>query len=195
MPSYNPPRKNIQYIFYIFLRSQANSNIFQVNPTIASGDFKVSIDGGAFANPATLPAVTPAGGKAVKVTLSTSEMNGDNIAFYGSDASGAEWADFAINIQTAANNFDEIFTSVDDVPTAAEIAEAVLDEPMAEPTDPFIWAAANLRYILPWLGALSRNKIITTSTLETLRNDADNADIATSTTSDDGTEFVREEWT
>jgi hypothetical protein len=195
MPSNNPAKKNTQYIFYIALPSQASPSAFQVNPTIASGDFKVSIDGGAFANPATLPAVTPAGGKAVKVTLSAAEMNGDNIVFYGSDAAGAEWRDVFVNIQTVANNFDEIFAGVDDIPTAAENAEAVLDEPMAEPTGPFIWAAANLRYILPWLGALSRNKTITTTTTETLRNDADDDDIATSTTSDDGTEFIRGEWT
>lgn len=93
MPSYAPPKKNAEYIFYIGLRSQADSTILQANPTIAAGDFKVSIDGGAFANPATLPAVTPAAGKAVKVTLSAAEMNGDNISFYGSDAAGAEWMD------------------------------------------------------------------------------------------------------
>jgi hypothetical protein len=194
MPSYNPARKNIQYIFYIALSSQASSSLFQTNPTIASGDFKVSIDGGTLTNLATLPVVTPAASKMVKVTLSASEMNGDNITLIGSDATGAEWRDIFINIQTAANNFDEIFVAVDDIPTAVQNAEAVWDEPLTQPSGVFAWAGS-FRNVLNWLGALSRNKIITTSTLETLRNDADNADIATAVLSDDGTEFVRDEWT
>lgn len=108
MATYVPAKRGVEYIFYIALRSQADSTVFQVNPTIAAGDFKVSIDGGATANPSTLPAVTPAGGKAVKVTLSASEMTGDNIAFYGSDAAGAEWMDFFLNIQTSARQIDDL---------------------------------------------------------------------------------------
>lgn len=96
--AYNPPRKNVQYIFYIGLVSQSTGQL-QANPTIAAGDFKVSTDGGAFGNLGTLPAVTPAGGKAVKVTLSNTEMNGDNVAVIGSDAAGAEWNDIIVSIQ------------------------------------------------------------------------------------------------
>jgi hypothetical protein len=193
MPSYNPAKKNTQYIFYIFLRSQANSNIFQVNPTIASGDFKVSIDGGAFANLATLPVVTPAGGKAVKVTLSTSEMNGDNIAFYGSDVTGAEWADFAHNIQTTSQNFDGLDTAIS-LLSASDIALAVWTYENLPPTDPFAWGGT-MEDILNFLGAMARNKQIITPTLQTLRNDADSADIAVSVVSGDETEVIRGEWT
>jgi len=53
---------------------------------------------------------------------------------------------------------------------------------------------ANLKTAISWLLALARNKITQTSTTSTLRNDADNANIATSTVSDDGTTFVRGEW-
>lgn len=108
MAEYVPPKINTQFIFYVALRSQADSTVFQVNPTIAAGDFKVSIDGGATANPGTLPAVTPAGGKAVKITLSASEMNGDNIFVYASDAAGAEWMDAAWNIQTGARQIVDL---------------------------------------------------------------------------------------
>lgn len=45
-----------------------------------------------------------------------------------------------------------------------------------------------------WLFTLARNKITQTSTTQTLRNDADNASIATSTVGDDGTTFTRGEW-
>lgn len=305
MPSYYPPKKNAEYIFYISLASQAQANTFQSNPTLASGDFKVSIDGGALANPATLPAVTPASSKLVKVTLSASEMNGDNIIFIASDAAGAEWRDLTVNIQTAARQIDDLAfpttsgrsldvtatgaagidwsnvenqstsvtlsgttvgtvtalaatalaaiwdrltsalttsgsigklivdnlnatvssratqTSVDtiddfvdtevaaikaktdnlpaspaavsDIPTAAQIADAVLDEAIPEPSGVFTWSGT-LRTIIGWLGALSRNKITQTDILTTLRNDADNADLATSDTDDNGTVFTRDEW-
>lgn len=108
MPSYVTPKKGVEYIFYIGLTQQADTRLLQVNPTIAAGDFKVSIDGGAFANPSTLPAVTPAAGRAVKCVLSTSEMNGDNIIFVASDAAGAEWCDQIINIQTSARQIDDL---------------------------------------------------------------------------------------
>jgi hypothetical protein len=107
MTTYVPAKKNTEYIFYISLVSQSTGQ-FQANPTLAAGDFKVSIDGGALANLATLPAVTPATSKAVKVTLSTSEMNGDNIVVIGSDAAGAEWDDVFINIQTAVRQIDDL---------------------------------------------------------------------------------------
>jgi hypothetical protein len=107
MPSY-PPKKGVQYITYIGLVSQANTKLLQSNPTIAAGDFKVSIDGGALANLATLPVVTPASSKMVKVTLSTSEMNGDNVTLVCSDAAGAEWCDLLLNIQTSTRQVDDL---------------------------------------------------------------------------------------
>lgn len=181
MPSYVPPKKNTEYIFYVALASQANANTFQSNPTLAAGDFKVSIDGGTLNNLATLPSVSPASSKMVKITLSASEMNGDNITVVGADASGAEWRDLVINIQTASVQFDGI-------------ADAVLDEAVSEPSGVFGWGSATLRNIIGWLGALSRNKITQTAATSTLRNDADNANLSTSSVSDDGTTFTRGEW-
>src|SRR2546430_8215124 len=67
------------YIFYTSLVSQANTKIMQASPTLAAGDFKVSIDGGALANLGTLPTNTPAASTMVKITLSQAEINGDNI--------------------------------------------------------------------------------------------------------------------
>ena len=46
---------------------------------IANRHMKVVKDGGAFANITTLPAVTPASSKSVKVTLSSTEMNADEV--------------------------------------------------------------------------------------------------------------------
>lgn len=108
MATYLPPKKGVEFIFYVALTSQSSRPQFQANPTLASGDVKVSIDGGAFANLSTLPTVTPASGRAVKVTLSTSEMNGDNILVTFVDAAGAEWDDLAILIQTSARQIDDL---------------------------------------------------------------------------------------
>jgi hypothetical protein len=95
------PERGVAFIFHMALVSQANTKVLQSNPTIAEGDFKVSIDDGAFNNLATTPTVSPASGKAVKVSLSAAEMLGDNIKVLASDASGSEWCDRMISIQTS----------------------------------------------------------------------------------------------
>jgi hypothetical protein len=96
----SPPIKNSAFTFFASLISQADTDIFQVNPTLAAGDAKVSIDGGALNNLATLPVVTPAGSKIVKVDLSAAEMNGDEIIVIFSDVAGAEWQDVIFVIYT-----------------------------------------------------------------------------------------------
>src|SRR3990172_3713325 len=111
MASYLPPKKNTEFIFYIGLTSQFNTKLFQVNPTLAAGDVKVSLDGGPFNNLATLPVVTPASGTMVKVTLSASEMNADNINITFSDVAGNEWCDLSVNIQTSTNQIDALSTA------------------------------------------------------------------------------------
>lgn len=108
MATYVPPKINTAFIFYVSLVSQVDADVFQSSPTIASGDFQVSIDGGALANLATLPAVTPASSKMVKISLSAAEMNGDNITVVCSDAAGAQWCDLTVNIQTSARQVDDL---------------------------------------------------------------------------------------
>lgn len=81
--------------------------------------------------------------------------------------------------------------------TPAQVNSEVLDvlnvdtfsQPSAAPA-----ATTTLRAMLGWLFTLARNKILQTSSTQTLRNDADSADIATAGVSDDGTTFEREEW-
>lgn len=108
MPSFVTPKKNTAYEFWVSLVSQADTKIFQAAPTLAAGDAKVSIDGGAEANLATLPSVSPAGSKRVKVNLSAAEMNGDNIQVTFSDAAGGEWCDLTVNLQTTARQVDDL---------------------------------------------------------------------------------------
>lgn len=98
---YNPPKKNEDFLIRISLENYTNSGNFKANPTIAAGDFKVSIDGGALTNLATLPSVSPAGSILVLLTLSSSEMNGDVITVVGIDQTAPkEWVDFVLSIPT-----------------------------------------------------------------------------------------------
>lgn len=87
------PKKNTGYIFYTALVDAANPGSLKANPTIAAGDFQISTDGAAFDDIETLPVVEPAGSVAVKVALSSDEMNGDKVLVQGIDAAGAEWQD------------------------------------------------------------------------------------------------------
>lgn len=107
MAEYILPEKNVEYIFYTALTT-AGSTALKAAPTIAAGDFKVSTDGGAFANLTTLPTVTPAAGVMVKITLSASEMNGDNVVVQCIDAAGAEWEDQVIPIHTATRPLEDL---------------------------------------------------------------------------------------
>lgn len=115
MPTYVPPKKNTAFVFYTALVSRSNPNVFQSNPTLATGDVKVAIDDGSLSNLATLPSVSPAGSKLVKVSLSADEMNGDNITVVFSDAAGDEWQDQIITIQTVGSN------QIDDLATPATV--------------------------------------------------------------------------
>lgn len=107
MPSYIPPKRATEYIFYVALRAQANTKLFQANPTLAAGDVKVIKDGGAPANITTLPTAV-SGGAVVKATLSAAEMTADNVTVLFQDASGVEWCDLMVNIQTAARQIDDL---------------------------------------------------------------------------------------
>ena len=93
------PKKNAAYTMYVSLVDQADTKLFKAAPTIAAGDFKVSKDGGALTNLATLPTVTPAASRLVKISLSATEMNADDVVVMCVDAAGAEWADLMIHLK------------------------------------------------------------------------------------------------
>jgi hypothetical protein len=100
---YNPPVKNEDIVVYVGLPDMAVQGSFRANPTIAAGDFQVVQDDGSAANLATLPTVVPAGSVRVKIVVSASEMNGNNVTIIGIDQEATkEWADFMLNIPTTA---------------------------------------------------------------------------------------------
>lgn len=108
MATYVPPKRGTALTFYVSLVSQANTKLMQANPTLAAGDVQISKDGGAFANLTTLPVVTPASGRAVKVDLSATEMTADSVVVQFVDAAGSEWCDLFVGIQTAARQIDDL---------------------------------------------------------------------------------------
>lgn len=112
MPSFVTPKKNTEFVFYLGLSSLGSINTFQINPTVAVGDVKVTTDGGSLANITNLPVVTPAGSKTLKVILTPAEMNGDNITVIFADVAGDEWSDTIVNIQTSSVQMNEIPSTV-----------------------------------------------------------------------------------
>jgi len=97
--SFNLAIYGVEFVFYHALESQSSPGNFQTNPTLASGDVTISKDGGSASNLNTTPAATPAGGKRIKVTVSATEMQADDISLVFSDAAGDEWYDSHVHIQ------------------------------------------------------------------------------------------------
>lgn len=102
------PVKGQAYEFYLSLTDIFDPQFFVSNPTLAAGDFKVSKDGGALVNLATLPAVTPTGSSAVKVNLNAVEMNADSVVVEGKDVAGDQWGDVFAFIDAPAGSSETV---------------------------------------------------------------------------------------
>ena len=99
--TYAPMVRAQTYLIRIGLEDIANPGRLKAGPTIAAGDFKVDIDGAGFTNLATLPSASPAAGRAVLITLSTTETDGDVITLQCVDQTvPAEWADYMVSFNT-----------------------------------------------------------------------------------------------
>lgn len=75
-----------------------------------------------------------------------------------------------------------------------EVKDVLDTDTHGEPATGAPGATISIEEKISWLYALFRNKTLTTATLLTLRNDADNADIAKATLSDDATTFTKAEF-
>jgi hypothetical protein len=113
------PKKGVAYTFNCTLFSVANAGEFQVNPTLATGDFQLSKDSGTFTNLTNLPTVVPAGGVQLQVVLTATEMNADRVSVLAIDQAGGEWGPLF-------QSFDTTVQTIDDVPTAIANADALL---------------------------------------------------------------------
>jgi hypothetical protein len=81
-------------------------------PTLATGDFKISVGGAAFANLATDPVVEPAGGPLVKIAFSQAETNGGVIAVKWVDQAGGDWSNGAATWDTDTSTIGDVRSEV-----------------------------------------------------------------------------------
>ena len=95
------------------------------NPTIAAGDFQVSVDDGAFGNPATLPVVDPVNSGQVVVALSQPETNGDKIGVRWVDQAGAQWMSGYLFVMTSTSTLADLASTLATI--IADIAAVAAD--------------------------------------------------------------------
>ena len=129
------PHKGIPYQFYTPLVAQDDPTTFQVNPTIAAGDFKVSKDGGALVNLSTLPTVAPAGSRLVQIDLSASEMDADKVVVQGLDVAGDEWQQLEAYIDVPTGSV-ETLTEIQEGDRIESSTRLIINK--AGTTDPLI---------------------------------------------------------
>lgn len=86
------PQRGVAYSFRIALLDTLNPGRIKRTPTIAAGDFKLSIDNSVPVALSTLPQELPLGSGCITVTLSAAEMTGDKILVTWSDPQ-FEWGD------------------------------------------------------------------------------------------------------
>ncbi len=103
------PQKSVAFTTDVPLIDKNDSSQFLLNPTIAAGDFKVSVDGGAYGNMDNLPAVTPGASRTVRLIFSANEMSGENLTMLGIDVAGDEWQDVFIAINIPVSTVDNVF--------------------------------------------------------------------------------------
>lgn len=115
------------------------------------------------------------------------------VKFYSLAASSVILAFAAINPEEAENVDAKVTTRATPAQVNAEVLDVLTVDTFAEPAA-VPAATSTLKDKILWLFALARNRITQTATTQTLRNDANDADVATAAVSDDGTTFVRDEW-
>lgn len=115
MASAVPPVRGAAFAFELSLVSQADTDVFQDNPTLAAGDVIVVKDGVLDGNIDTLPTTVTSLTRVLTVALSASEMTADRVTVLFHDAAGDEWQDAIITIYTAAQTLDATDMVVDAV--------------------------------------------------------------------------------
>jgi len=102
------PVLNTAYTFFVTLADALDPSTFKASPTIAAGDFQISIDGGAFANLTNLPTVAPSGSITVQIVLTAAEMNGSKINVQAIDQAGAEWQPVLMSIDVPTGSTETV---------------------------------------------------------------------------------------
>lgn len=101
--TFYPVYSGNQLVVYVLLKDMANTGRFKANPTIATGDFKYSADGGAAVNVDAQAVQTDT--YWVKLTINAGNAVGDYILIRCIDqTSPPEWADFGFAVPTHLAN-------------------------------------------------------------------------------------------
>lgn len=132
-----------------------------------------------------------------QVTADVTAISGDSVAADNCELmfDGTGYAGGTTKLDVNIASSDDIdLTATQKASVNAEVDTALITTTYAEPSS-VPAATSSIKDKLNWLFALARNKMTQTATTQTLRNDADGANIATSTVSDDGTTFTRGEYT
>ena len=140
------PKYATAFTFALTLIQTSTGGLYTA-PPLASGDFQVSLDHGAFAALATTPTVSPAGSVCVLVALSAAEMTADEVVVLGHDPDGV-WDDVVCTLRP-------LLQTVEDLPTAADVNAQVVDalvtdtyaEPGAGTPAATLSLAAKLNYL------------------------------------------------
>ena len=123
------PIKGRAYVFNVGLVDFANTKVLKSAPTIAAGDFQVSLNNGtSFANLTNLPV---ANGVVVNISLTVAEMSADNIVVRCIDASGGgttnDWCDQMISFETldpSFTNFEFVMRDTAGLPATGKTVTA-----------------------------------------------------------------------
>ena len=170
------PKRGVAFTFTLAVTDSANRPQLKVNPTLATGDFKVSKDGGALANLTTLPSVSPASSRLIAVALSATEMTADRVDVQAVDAAGAEWDETLISIITTVSVIDDL-------------AGTATGEPAQGTPGVSVTRAEKIDYLYKaW-----RNKSTQSATTYSLFADNTTTVDQKSTVSDDGSTYTRGE--
>lgn len=117
------------------LEDQANPGLWKSNPTIAAGDFIISINSGATDSLDNTPTVKPAGGTQIEIVLSAAETtaagDGGSITVNCVDAAGDEWYSVGVTLRVGYPSVNVTYSA--GVALSGRLAEAA-DLP-SEPLD------------------------------------------------------------
>ena len=178
--------------------------------TIAQADVRLSKNGGAYAqkNDATSSSHMEHGNYACALNSTDTNTLGiltiavhvSGALYYKQDfmvVSSAAWDALTgtaagVGFKTSLAKGTDItgFNDLSSATVKTQVTDALATDTYAE-SSAAPAATTTLKDMLVWLKTLARNKITQTATTQTLRNDADAANIATFTVSDDGTTFTR----
>jgi hypothetical protein len=126
----------------------------------------------------------------------------DEGTFYSITLTAAEMQCARVAVVVAATDTNIFFVETyghassqnpDIDPATAQADLDLLTDPVGEPAGVPAWSTATAADLIAWLAAWTRNEVNQTATTKSLRNDADTANLAECTVSDDATTFTRAE--